>query len=419
MTDTPEKPTRRAGPGWRARTPAKGNTRAAKTRREKRIDAGQLELLPVVEFVPRGLSALLSADEAMHRDNVMAAGGKLRRAMELIERSDIGDAWVAECWRWATSMQIVQGHNPRTTVARYVDTLRRFATWLLPQNLDYRTLQSRQIEEWVKALNLQLRNALSWRKTQIAALKSFYDWRHRAGLGENCAAGVRSPKRGHRVARKYTAQQLQALFAAVKLGSEIVRDRDRVLLMFLLATGGRCEEVAQLRLDQVELGEKTGVVRFLGKGSKERSVGIEGPIVRELLAWVMVRDQIPGLGDTVFWSTHPTHWGMPLSSSGVERMVCRYARAAGLGSWGVHRFRVTYATWLYDDGVDIERIRILLGHETIETTRRYLAVSEKQASTRMTAARQYHAIGEDPPGTPRWLKAKQNQQKAPNESVPF
>lgn len=402
--------------GWRSRPVTKAKGRVL-------VDSAQMGLLEALPAIPpsRDLDALLSRDEATHRRRTLDTPGRLRRAMQLLESTAIGDAWSAEAWRWITSMQIVQGHNPNSTCARYVDTLRRFANWLLESapTADYRVIGTPEIEAWLKALMITRGNQASWRKTQLAALRAFYDWRHRAGLGLNCAAAVRGPRRTQRVPRKYTVAQLQALFAAVKTsGAEITRDRDRILLLFLLATGARCEEAGTLRLDQIDIAEKTGRVRFLGKGSKERTVGIEGPIVSDLQRWIVLRDQIPQLGDTVFWSTHPTHWGMPLSASGIEGIVRRYARAAGLGTWGVHRFRVTYATGLYDDGVDIERIRLLLGHESIETTRGYLAVSERQASTRMRASRQYQALGEDPPGTPRWLKAKQDRMKGKTDA-PF
>lgn len=373
----------------------------------------------------RDLGARLSVDETTYRARILQAAGQVTRDMRAWEASPVSDDWCAEGWRWVTSLAIVQGHNPKTTIHSYINTLRRFATWLLatpPEaGADYRTIGANGIEAWTKALMIQHRHSVAWRKVQISAIKSFYDWRCRAGLGLNCAEAVRSPKRTQRVPRKYTVGQTKALFKAVRdHGSEMTRDRDRILLLFFLTTGARRDEAATLRIDQVDLGEKTGTVRFFGKGAKERTVGIEGPIVTELRNWILLRDQIPQLGDTVFWSTHPSSWGMPLTGWAIEDVVRRHAKVAGLGTWGVHRFRTTYATKLYDDGVDIERIRIALGHQNIETTRGYLAVSERQASTRMRSALQYQALGEDPPNMPRWLKAKQERAKAKgNPDAPF
>ncbi|HSX64295.1 MAG TPA: site-specific integrase, partial [Pseudoxanthomonas sp.] len=87
-----------------------------------------------------------------------------------------------------------------------------------------------------------------------------------------------------------------------------------------------------------------------------------------------------------------------------ETLVGHHAKEAKLREWGIHRFRVTFATQLYDDGADIETIRALMGHESIETTRRYLAVSERARRTRLSADRQHRVLGTKPTGTPLWAR---------------
>lgn len=398
-----------AGSGWRSKSlldrPARSGEGATPAPTQMALAAPE---------PTRDLSRLLTADERMHRDRVLSVAGPLRRAMLHVEASTaMPDALAAEAWRWLTALQIVQGLASGTTCTRYIDTLRKFATWCAEQGHDYRSASLPVLDEWMKSLFIRLRHKASWRTTQLQALKSFYDWRHRALGALNCAAGLRAPKRMKRTPRKYSDADLQRLFAAIKdTAVPSVALRDRVLMLFFLCTGARESEAASLRLDQVELGHKSGRIRFLGKGAKERTVGIEGPIVDELRQWILLRDQIPQpLGDTVFWSTHPSYFGEALTARGVEHMVRRYATRAKLGEWGVHRFRVTYATGLYDDGSDIERIRIALGHESIETTRQYLAVSDKQTATRLNPARQYHALGEPPKGLPLWAQQKLDKQR--------
>ena len=74
-------------------------------------------------------------------------------------------------------------------------------------------------------------------------------------------------------------------------------------------------------------------------------------------------------------------------------------------------FRVTFATQLYDEGVDIERIRIVMGHESIETTRRYLAVSRRMRDVRLQPHRQHEVLGTRPVGFPLWAAHLQDQKK--------
>jgi site-specific recombinase XerD len=353
----------------------------------------------------------MTAVERAYRARVLGERGALRRSMATIERSTLPAAQVLEVWRWVMSIRTGFGLAPHTTTARYAEIVSRFLGWCVEQGLDYRQLRPKDVDEWQKSLYVTRRNGIAWRRVQLQALRSLYGWRHQMGLGANCTAGIRPPRKGIRTPRKYSREQLRKLFAAVgaRARNALLVKRDTTMMLFLLATGARRDEVGDLRLDQLDLTAKTGVVRFLGKGSRERVVGFEGPIVDALREWIIERDQHGVLSDAVFWSTDIGHgnYGHRLSGSGIERTVRRYAIAAGLGSWGVHRFRVTYATQLYDSDVDIERIRIALGHESIETTRRYLAVSERQSDTRLPAHLQWDALGLPAKGLPLWAQRKE------------
>lgn len=356
--------------------------------------------------------AEFSGVEVMHRTRMFASPSILARVMRTIEASALPHDQVVELWRWVMTMQIAAGLQPNTTVARYAEILARFLRWCLDQPMDWRSLNAQAFDSWAKALDMQHRNGASWRRTQLQAVRNYYSWRHRMGLGADCAAHVKAPRVTKRTPRRYTMANMRAMLGAVtdRAHSPLLAQRDYCLILFLYATGARRDEAAQLRLDQLEIGEKVGRVRFFGKGAKERTVGIEGPVVRALRNWIFERDHHSGISDCVFWSTDKAHgnFGQPMCGKSLELLVRRYAQAGGLGSHGVHRFRVTYATELYDhSGGDLERLRIALGHESIETTRRYLAVSDKQTSTRMPAHRQFSAMGEKPDGLPLWAKNKE------------
>ena len=182
-----------------------------------------------------------------------------------------------------------------------------------------------------------------------------------------------------------------------------------MVILMLMATGLRREELASLTLDQLELGNNTGIVHVLGKGAKERDVPIEGPVVKQLQEWLVMRAGLQRVEtDCVFFLTRAYCFGRAMEPQAIERLVSSVARTAGLRSWGVHRFRVTFATSLYDDGADIERIRIVMGHESIETTRRYLAVSRRMRDVRLKTHRQHAALGTRAVGFPLWAKKLQD-----------
>lgn len=321
--------------------------------------------------------------------------------------------WLGELWSWVTWLAAVRGLAISTRTS-YAAFLGMFADWTAVRGYDYQAMSIAQLDEWMRDLWFRLHWSAAHRSVCLAALRSFYDWRSTRGIGRNCTEGMARPKVQRRTPRKYTKPQLQKLFAAARKGAtSLVSRRDETLLALLYATGMRRDEIASLRIDQlIEMDARTAVIRINGKGSKEREVAIEGPVVRLLQDWLRVRMELPDVpSDHVFVTVSNGPWkGQYLKDKTVEDIVRAIAVRAGLDDWGVHRFRVTFATQLYDDGVDIERIRILLGHNSIETTRRYLAVSTKFRKYRLKSMRQHEVLGTLPDGMPRWAKAMRNQQ---------
>jgi site-specific recombinase XerD len=266
----------------------------------------------------------------------------------------------------------------------------------------------RELDDWQRWLYMRRRLSASSRRQALMAVRSLYSYLATRGEGLDVTKGYKAPKRVTTQAKKYSAAQLKAMFAVVHEGAnELIVQRDRAMLLLLLSAGLRREEISSLRVDQLDLvSDRKGQVHVFGKGAKERTVPIVGPVVRELVKWLEVRSRIDQLHtDAVFVNlSRAGGLGAGLGVKGVENTVKRTARRAGLGSWGVHRFRVTFATMLYDDGTDIERIRVLMGHESIETTRRYLAVSSRMNRHSLKAHRQHAALGTVPDDLPLWAQ---------------
>lgn len=350
---------------------------------------------------------LLGAGEASQRVQVLAAPGSLGAVMRAFEtRAWRSPEFPREVWLWVLFLTIVRGYRGETTVADYVAHVARFGEWAEDAGYDYTALHVAQVDEWQKWLYLRRRNGAPARRQALMSVRSFCKWRATRTGANDPTEGYAAPKRWQRAPRKYSAKELRALFVAAKKNPDArAAMRDTTMLLLLLAAGLRREEIITLRLDQLDIGERTGMVRVFGKGAKERTVPIEGPIVQRLAQWLLVRGEIENLKtDAVFVNLSHGHLGTPASLSTVERVVSCAARSAGLREWGVHRFRVTYATLMYDDGVDIERIRILMGHESIETTRRYLAVSSRMNRCRLKAHRQHAALGSIPADMPLWAQ---------------
>ncbi len=357
------------------------------------------------------LDALLDlpngADLPRHREWLFATEPRFAEVMRRVERRGLPARALAELWLWLVHLAIDCASRPATTGQSYGRTVGRFLRWCADGGVDFATATTTEFDRWQRWLAIECRNGPNWRKQQVQALRNFYDWRRSRGIANaNLAADLSGPRIKPKPAKKYTDDQLRALFRAIDNAKPLRAQRDRCAVLLLLSTGLRREELSGLTLQQFELTRKTGVVRINGKGAKERDVPFEGPVVDALHAWLAKRDALPFEhdADALFVTlTGPTR-GMPLSLRSYETLVAHHAKAAKLRDWGIHRFRVTFATQLYDDGADIETIRALMGHESIETTRRYLAVSERARRTRLSAARQHRVLGTKPTGTPLWAR---------------
>lgn len=349
----------------------------------------------------------LSASERVEREAILAQGGRLAASMRAAEARVWPDGLLADLWRWVVWLVMIRGFRGKTTAVAYVQHLSNFGAWLLAQEgpVDWRDVNLDQFEAWLKSLFIARRHGKSHRSGAVSAVKSFYRWRSGRGLGRECTHGLVAPKLDRRTPRRHTPAELRAIFAQLDTQAHAtMRLRDRALLLLLLTTGARREEVARLQLRDLVFDGRIAVVHVLGKGAKERDIAIEGPAVTALLTWIDAREKLDVEHASLFVTFHARERYGAMNEGAVERVVMRYARHAKVRHYGVHVFRVTFATQLYDDGVDLERIRIVMGHESIETTRRYLAVSNRQRSVRLKPHRQHAALGTVPDGLPLWAR---------------
>lgn len=148
--------------------------------------------------------------------------------------------------------------------------------------------------------------------------------------------------------------------------------RDRAALELLYAAGLRASELCNLRVDELHL--ELGVVRPLGKGSKERVVPMGEPARRALEAWL--RDGRPALlkgrpSPFVFIG----NLGRALSRMALFKIVRRSAALAGIPrALSPHKLRHAFATHLLQGGADLRSVQEMLGHADIATTEIYTHV---------------------------------------------
>jgi site-specific recombinase XerD len=146
--------------------------------------------------------------------------------------------------------------------------------------------------------------------------------------------------------------------------------RDQVIILFLLDTGVRASELCKLRVS--DIGKDGVYVR--GKGSKDRIVPMSDTVRAALQEYLGAKKR--KAGDRVF----QTIQGNPMTPSSLRGVIKRMARRAGVPKAHPHRFRHTFAINFLRNGGDVFSLQRILGHETLDMVKRYLAIAKSDIS---------------------------------------
>lgn len=223
------------------------------------------------------------------------------------------------------------------------------------------------------------RSRASTANRRLASYRRFFRWALREGrIASDPTLRLAGARRVARFPGSLSEANVEALLAAPDAGTDLGL-RDRAMLELLYATGLRVSELVGVRLLDISLGE--GLVRVLGKGSKERVV----PIGAEACHWVdrYIRQSRPALlaGRTAE-ACFVTRRGSAMGRLMFWKLVKRYAAAAGIEApLSPHVLRHAFATHLINHGADLRVVQTLLGHADISTTQIYTHVARERLKT--------------------------------------
>ena len=261
----------------------------------------------------------------------------------------------------------------RNTLESYRRDLAGFAAFLADASLV--SVQRDAVERF---LHQRFVAGYSPRSTarMLSTLRRFYGWAVRERLTDsNPLAGVASPRQPRSLPKSLSEADVDALLSSA--GGDAPLDlRDRAMLESLYGSGLRVSELVGLRLRQMDL--VAGVIRVMGKGSKERLVPLGEPAVDAVSRYL--RDARPVLmagrqDDAIFVSQR----GCAMTRQTCWHMIRRRARQAGLASLpSPHVLRHAFATHLLNHGADLRVVQLLLGHADISTTQIYTHVARER-----------------------------------------
>ena len=252
----------------------------------------------------------------------------------------------------------------RNTIAAYRADLEQLASYLKNIPLE------RVSEESLFAFLGSRKGRASSAARRVSTLKRFYRYclRERR-IAVDPTLKLDPPKRTPRFPKTLSETEVEALLAAPDPATPLGL-RDRAMLETLYATGLRVSELVALKTFEVNLD--AGVVRVMGKGSKERLVPLGEEAVQWVSTWLKQRKNSSS-------ALFPTARGSAMTRQAFWHLIRRYgARAIPGKKLSPHVLRHAFATHLINHGADLRVVQLLLGHADISTTQIYTHVARER-----------------------------------------
>ena len=265
----------------------------------------------------------------------------------------------------------------RNTLESYRRDLNKFQQWLTLSGSKQLPLATHaDIQGFLAYLVGEQKARASSTSRAISSLKRLYQYLVRQGLVKvDPTVLIASPKLPRNLPKNLTEQDVEQLLNAPDINTALGL-RDRAMLEVLYASGLRVSELVGLNTAQVSLD--MGVVRVMGKGSKERLV----PLGEESIVWVrryLIQARLALLDGQMTNALFVTARGAGMTRQMFWYLIKRHASQCGLSrSLSPHTLRHAFATHLLNHGADLRVVQLLLGHADISTTQIYTHVARER-----------------------------------------
>ena len=265
------------------------------------------------------------------------------------------------------------------TLLAYRRDLTALCEWLLARaGTSLEETTEAQLQAYFASRHTQTRATSANRR--LTVFKRYFRWalRERVVLIDPTLRML-AAKQALRVPKTLSQDQVDALLSAPEVDTALGL-RDKAMLELLYASGLRVTELVGLKTLHVSLND--GVLRIMGKGSKERLVPF-GDMARDSLQLYLQTARPALLGgkqtDDLFVTVSGPKAGSAMSRVMFWQLIKRYAVVAGITApLSPHTLRHAFATHLLNHGADLRSVQVLLGHADISTTTIYTHVARER-----------------------------------------
>ncbi|EHR0574622.1 tyrosine recombinase XerC [Vibrio parahaemolyticus] len=220
-----------------------------------------------------------------------------------------------------------------------------------------RQLAGKGMREGMKASSLA---------TRLSSLRSFFDFLILRGeMSANPAKGVSAPRKKRPLPKNLDVDEVNQLLEVNEDDPLAIRDRAMMELMY--GAGLRLAELVSVDVRDVQL--RSGELRVIGKGDKERKVPFSGMATEWVGKWLRVRGDLATPGEPALFVSK---LGTRISHRSVQKRMAEWGQKQSVASHiSPHKLRHSFATHMLESSNNLRAVQELLGHENISTTQIY------------------------------------------------
>jgi site-specific recombinase XerD len=264
------------------------------------------------------------------------------------------------------------GKSPHT-VRAYGSDVTAFAHWFQQTNGGEFIIQAvdpRDIQDYRGFL---IRHGLrpATVNRQLKALSNFFKWSKREKLITDnpfdILEAVFVKEQKDTSPRWLDRKEQLALLRAVRNSES---KRNLAIIQTFLGTGLRIAELATLKVSDLEVSDRKGLLRVRGKGFKVREIPLDNNTRQALVVYMEERGEEQAA--QLFLGQRG-----PLNEPGINYLVTKYVYQARLEKCTAHTLRHSFAKNLLDAGTPLDQVATLLGHESLDTTKIYTRPSKQ------------------------------------------
>lgn len=264
-----------------------------------------------------------------------------------------------------------------STIVSYVTDFKTFEKFLLLQGIEpkLQSILTRDLRKYVSYLKIGKEYSNATVRRKIHSLSSFFKFAlEMEYIDKNPMLPIHAPKLEERLPIYIKENDLRKLLEAPKKYARFAShvNRDRVMMSLLIYTGARKSEILNLNWSDIDFKEQVVHIKK-GKGKKDRDIPLLEPLAIALLDYYNERK--PKIEEPILLSDNNTR----LSKTAFQTLFRRYLTKCGLANkhYTIHKCRHSFATLLYQNGVDILTIQKLLGHSDLNSTKIYTHVTNE------------------------------------------